>query len=95
MSNIKCAVDTKLSDEKCLVVQFINERHKPVQVGFQAWLKKEKTESDLSHLLNSEVIIRWPVGEDIKCARTMEKMIKKKNITWEDLVVKVRSLGSK
>ncbi|XP_029168414.1 uncharacterized protein DDB_G0288739-like [Nylanderia fulva] len=93
MSNIKSAVETKLSDEKCLVVQFINERHKPVQVGFQAWLKKENTESDLSHLLNSEVIIRWPVAEDIKCAKMMEKMIKKKNITWEDLVVRVRSLG--
>lgn len=93
MSNSKCTVDSKLSDDKCLVVEFINERQKPVQVGFQAWLKEED-KSDLHHLLNSEVIIRWPIKEDIKCARMMEKILKKKDIIWEDLIVRVRSVGT-
>ncbi|XP_071580898.1 uncharacterized protein [Temnothorax nylanderi] len=94
MSSSKCTVETKLSDEKCLVVQFINERQKPVQVGFQAWLKERNTKSNLHHLLDSEVIIRWPIKEDIKCARMMEKILKKKDIIWEDLVVRVRSVGT-
>lgn len=96
MSNNKSEIATELSDEKCLVVQFIHERKKPVQVGFQAWLKEEifKENADLSHLINSEVTIRWP-KEDVKCAKVMNKIIKKKGIVWEDLVVRIRSVGSK
>ena len=102
LSDHKCLsqknMDSKseLSDDKCLVVQFINERKKPVQVGFQAWLKEEiKENADLNNLINSEVIIQWPKREDIKCARMMEKILKKKNVVWENLVVKVRSVGSR
>lgn len=81
----------KLSDHECVLVQFINERRKPVQVGFQAWLKN-KENIDFNNIVDKEVVIQWPLQTEIRCAKTMQRILKNHD-RWEDLVVKVRAIG--
>ncbi|XP_071652555.1 uncharacterized protein [Temnothorax longispinosus] len=81
----------KLNDRECVLVQFINERKTPVQVGFQAWLK-DKENMDFANIVDTEVIIRWPVKIEIRCAKTMTRVLQNHD-RWKDLVVKVRAVG--
>lgn len=62
-----------------------------MQVGFQAWLK-DKENIDLANIVDTEVIIRWPLEKEIRCAKTMTRVLQNHD-RWEDLVVKVRAVG--
>lgn len=80
----------KLDDSQCLLVQFLNERKKPIQVGFQVWLKDKN--------INKEeiVIIHWPIDIDIVCAKSMERKLKNRKVDqdkWQDLPVKIIFFG--
>ncbi|XP_020299224.1 uncharacterized protein LOC109863378, partial [Pseudomyrmex gracilis] len=87
---IDCPVrNMKLDDKECILVQFKNERKKPVQVAFQAWLKNKDNVQ-----INNEVIIKWPIDVDVLCAKAMEKKQKTmKADQWQDLVVKILAIG--
>ncbi|XP_046392276.1 uncharacterized protein LOC124160467 [Ischnura elegans] len=81
---------TPLSDRECLLVQFVHERKKPVQVAFQAWVKDRSL--DLKKAVESEIVIRWPCEVDVVCAKLMERKLRN-CVNWQDLVVKVRAVG--
>lgn len=78
----------KLSDAKCFIAQFVNEHKKPLQVGFQAWLKNE---ADLTS--GEKVITYWP-DIDPQCAKKMEQLLKaSKPPAFRERVVLIRSYG--
>lgn len=80
----------KVADEEAMLVQFVNTKKKPVQIGFKAWLLEQDKE-----FLNQEVKIYWP-KIDVSPARTMLRALKNlKNEDWEILVVKILSVGGK
>lgn len=86
----------KLNDSQCLLVQFRNERKKPIQVGFQAWLKDKNINKE--DIINKEVIIHWPLEIDIVCAKSMERKLKNRKEDqdkWQDLPVKIISFGGR
>lgn len=89
--------DLKLSDSQCLLVQFRNERKKPIQIGFQAWLKDNKN-INLQEIVDKEMINHWLLEVDIVCAKSMEKKLKNRKVDqdkWQDLPVKIISFGCK
>lgn len=84
----------KLNDKECVLVQFYNERKKPVQVGFQAWL--EDKENDINDVINKEMLIKWPLNVDIVSAKSMQRKLRNhKSEEWKFLVVKVIAVGGK
>lgn len=87
----------KLNDKECLLndkecLEICNERKKPVQVGFQAWLQNKE---NIANDLNKEVIIKWPINTDILCAKSMERKLNCKGLQWRSLVVKILAIGGK
>lgn len=94
-NNTKSWRDLKLQDAKCLFLQFNNERKKPIQIGFQAWLKDEM-QSTPETLIKKEVIIHWPLNVDIMSAKGMQKKLKNRmqdQDKWMDLPVKILAVG--
>lgn len=81
-----------LNDAKCCVVQFQNERKKPIQVGFQVWFGEEK-ENDLEKYINKDISTYWPFDTDINCAKKLERLLKRTKPKWVLTVVKLLSLG--
>lgn len=82
-----------LSDKECILVEFCNEKKKPVQVGFQAWLQDKE---NVANNINKQVIIKWPVNVNVVCARAMERKLAKCNrLEWKSLVVTILAIGGK
>lgn len=83
----------ELHDSECLLLQFRNERKKPIQIGFQAWLKDV---NNITDKINKEVIIHWPDEIDIMCAKAMKKKLKSRlEDKWIDIPVKILAIGGK
>lgn len=96
MSCQKSYRDVKLQNAKCLLLQFNNEHKKPIQIGFQAWLKYNM-DAAKQEILNKEVIIHWPLDVDITSAKRMEKKLRNRihqdKDKWTDLPVKILAVG--
>lgn len=74
------------------VSAFSNEKKKPIQVGFQAWLIDK--ENAINDIIDKEVLIKWPSNMDIVSAKAMErKLTKHKSEEWKYSVVKVIAAG--
>lgn len=83
-----------LSDDECVVVEFINESNR-LSVAFTPWIKSKKKVQDLVKSLE-EVEIWWPEGQDIVPAAKMKKLLLKKgDLIWKTHVVKIVKNGSK
>lgn len=92
--NINLNYLKNISNDSCVLIQFINENNK-VQVGYKNWIYR-KDQDNLSKIieLKSETTIQWPDNLEIAEAGVLASKLKVCK-TWSTYPCKILAEGGK
>lgn len=89
---------SNVCNDESMVVQFVNEKGKPIGVGFQAWVPVKALTNGIQALVDTLNVVWWPKQVDGKVpdARKMKKQLEasfKSKDKWELTPVKILAYG--
>lgn len=84
---------SEIKDEACALFKLVNE-NSMLKVGFQAFIKDDEKENLEEIIKNRKVVsLKWPLCEMGPASKM--KLRLQKDVTWENKVAVIISVGSK
>uniref|UniRef100_A0ABD2XC63 BEN domain-containing protein n=1 Tax=Trichogramma kaykai TaxID=54128 RepID=A0ABD2XC63_9HYME len=82
-----------IEDKYCVLVEFVNENEKKIDIGFVPWIKNENDEKEIVELIENGKIVEmyWPDCSTYS-ARTLKSQLK--NVEFNIEPVKILATGS-